>query len=50
MTRAAVGSSLAAGSRWVYLGVFDQNEVAVRLYRRLGFEPVGDVAPDLLLA
>jgi len=30
--------------------VFTGNETAVRLYRRLGFAPVGDAAPDLLLA
>ena len=50
VSRAAVRGSLAAGSRWVYLGVFDGNVRAMRLYRRLGFEPIGDVAPDLLLA
>jgi GNAT superfamily N-acetyltransferase len=50
VTRAATADALADGARWVYLGVFDQNFRAVRLYRRLGFEPVGDVAPDLLLA
>jgi ribosomal protein S18 acetylase RimI-like enzyme len=50
VTRAAVAEALANGARWVYLGVFDQNHRAVRLYRRLGFEPVGEVAPDLLLA
>ena len=49
VTRAAVGGSLAAGSHWVYLGVFDLNERAVRLYRKLGFVPIGDVSPDLLL-
>lgn len=50
VTRAVASQGLADGARWVYLGVFDENETAVRLYRRLGFVPVGDVAPDLLFA
>jgi ribosomal protein S18 acetylase RimI-like enzyme len=29
--------------------VFEENEVAQRLYRSLGFEQLGGVAPDLLL-
>ncbi len=32
-----------------YLGVFADNEGAIRLYRRAGFVMVGDPAPDLLL-
>jgi ribosomal protein S18 acetylase RimI-like enzyme len=50
VTRAAVADALANRARWVYLGVFVQNERAVRLYHRLGFVTVGEVAPDLLLA
>jgi RimJ/RimL family protein N-acetyltransferase len=49
VTRMATVHGLAQGARWVYLGVFSENETAVRLYRRLGFEPIGDAAPDLLL-
>jgi len=50
VTRMATVHGLGLGARWVYLGVFTGNETAVRLYRRLGFAPVGDAAPDLLLA
>jgi ribosomal protein S18 acetylase RimI-like enzyme len=50
VTRAAIADALANGAQWIYLGVFDQNYRAVRLYQRLGFVPVGEVAPDLLLA
>ncbi len=49
VTATAVEDALADGSRWVHLGVFEENAVAQRLYRSLGFEPVGGVAPDLLL-
>jgi len=50
VTRMATVHGLRQGALWVYLGVFTENESAVRLYRRLGFEPIGDAAPDLLLA
>ena len=50
VTRMATVHGLGEGARWVYLGVFSENVTAVRLYRRLGFQPVGDPAPDLLLA
>ncbi|HET7702653.1 MAG TPA: GNAT family N-acetyltransferase [Candidatus Limnocylindrales bacterium] len=49
VTSVAVADALADGSRWTYLGVFDDNHVAHRLYESLGFVPVGDVSPDLLL-
>lgn len=49
VTETAVADALADGSGWVHLGVFEENAVAQRLYRSLGFEPVGGVAPDLLL-
>lgn len=48
-TQVAVEDALAAGSRWVYLGVFEENDVAQRMYQTLGFERVGGVGPDLLL-
>jgi ribosomal protein S18 acetylase RimI-like enzyme len=49
VTALAVDDALAAGSRWTYLGVFEDNEVARSLYASLGFEALGGVAPDLLL-
>ena len=49
MTRAAAEDGLAAGSEWVYLGVFAENAVAIGVYQRSGFERVGDSCPDLLL-
>lgn len=50
VTALITADALADGSRWVHLGVFAENEVAIRLYRGLGFVTLGDVAPDLLLA
>ena len=38
-----------AGSRRVSLGVFEDNDPAIRLYRRIGFEILGRPAPNLLL-
>ena len=49
VTALTVGDALADGSRWTYLGVFDDNHVARGLYGSLGFVPVGEVSPDLLL-
>ncbi|HET7471997.1 MAG TPA: GNAT family N-acetyltransferase [Candidatus Limnocylindrales bacterium] len=49
VTAIAAADALAAGSRWTYLGVFEDNTVARRLYADLGFDPVGVVGPDLLL-
>lgn len=48
-TELAVRDALAAGSRWTYLGVFEENRVARKLYESLGFVQVGSPAPDLLL-
>jgi ribosomal protein S18 acetylase RimI-like enzyme len=49
VTGLAVADALADGSRWTYLGVFEENTVARTLYGSLGFVPIGGVAPDLLL-
>jgi ribosomal protein S18 acetylase RimI-like enzyme len=49
VTSLAVEDALAAASRWTYLGVFEDNSVARRLYDGLGFVPIGDPGPDLLL-
>jgi ribosomal protein S18 acetylase RimI-like enzyme len=48
-TVAALADAVTAGSRWTYLGVFDDNLVARRMYEALGFEMLGGPAPDLLL-
>ena len=45
----ACSDAIAAGSRWTYLGVFDDNLVARRMYEALGFVLLGGPAPDLLL-
>jgi predicted GNAT superfamily acetyltransferase len=49
VTAAAIRDAVAAGSEWTYLGVFAENQAAIRLYEGLGFERVGDASPDLLL-
>ena len=49
VTTAATRDAVAAGSEWTYLGVYADNETAIRLYAGLGFERVGDAGPDLLL-
>lgn len=49
VTEVAIEESLALGSRWTYLGVFSDNDVARQLYERLGFVMIGGPAPDLLL-
>jgi len=49
VTSIVVGDALRAGSRWIYLGVFQENDVAQHLYVSLGFDAIGGVAPDLLL-
>lgn len=49
VTRVAAADGLAAGSDWVYLGVFAENAVAIGVYERSGFERVGESCPDLLL-
>jgi len=49
VTAVATADGLADGSGWTYLGVFEENDVAQRLYASLGFERIGGPAPDLLL-
>jgi len=48
-TEIALADAVAAESRWTYLGVFDDNVVARRMYESLGFVAIGGPAPDLLL-
>ena len=48
-TAMVTADSVAEGCRWTYLGVFAGNDVAIRLYERLGFVRLGPPAPDLLL-
>jgi len=47
-TEIAMQDAIAAGSRWTYLGVFEDNLVARRMYEALGFVVLGGPAPDLL--
>jgi ribosomal protein S18 acetylase RimI-like enzyme len=49
VTSLAAADSLADGSTWTYLGVFEENTVARGMYEGLGFAVVGGPAPDLLL-
>jgi ribosomal protein S18 acetylase RimI-like enzyme len=49
VTRLAGADGLAAGSDWVYLGVFAENTGAIAVYQRAGFERVGQSCPDLVL-
>jgi GNAT superfamily N-acetyltransferase len=49
VTAAAAHDAALAGSEFISLGVFAENDRAIRLYRRLGFEMLGSPAADLLL-
>jgi len=49
VTAAATVDAADSGSRWTYLGVFDENEVAKRVYQDVGYVQVGASFPDLLL-
>ena len=48
-SEAAASDALGSGSEWTYLGVFADNDSAIRLYEGLGFERIGHASPDLLL-
>jgi ribosomal protein S18 acetylase RimI-like enzyme len=49
VTSLVVADAVVDGSGWIYLGVFEENDIARRLYASLGFVPIGGVNPDLLL-
>jgi GNAT superfamily N-acetyltransferase len=49
VTALVTAKALDAGSRWIHLGVFADNTTAIRMYEELGFQRVGDTAPDLIL-
>lgn len=49
VTAAAVVDAFEAGSEWVHLAVFSDNDPAIRLYDGLGFQPVGEPGPDMML-
>jgi ribosomal protein S18 acetylase RimI-like enzyme len=49
ITTALARDSVAAGSELVYLGVYADNERAIRLYDRLGFRILGPRSSDMLL-
>lgn len=49
VTATATADGFAAGSAYVHLGVFVDNDPAVALYLRLGFQRSGDPGPDMLL-
>lgn len=49
VTAVVTADAAATTNRWTYLGVFDDNHAAIRLYERLGFMRLGPAAPDLLL-
>jgi GNAT superfamily N-acetyltransferase len=49
VTALAAADGIAEGDGPTYLGVFEENTVARRMYERLGFTAVGGPGPDLLL-
>jgi hypothetical protein len=49
VTVAALRDALLARSEWTHLGVFAENDVAIKLYRGIGFERIGEAVPDLLM-
>ena len=49
VTALAVQDAVAAGGPLIHLGVEIDNVRGIRLYERLGFEVLGEPAPDMLL-
>jgi ribosomal protein S18 acetylase RimI-like enzyme len=49
VTEEVMRDAIESGSRWTYLGVFAENDVARRMYESLGFVAIGGPSPDLLL-
>jgi GNAT superfamily N-acetyltransferase len=49
VTAIVAADAIAAESKWTYLGVFAENETAIRLYEQLGFISLGGPSPDLIL-
>ncbi len=49
VTASAMADAEVAGSDWIHLGVFEDNEPARTLYERLGFRVSGDPGPDMVL-
>jgi hypothetical protein len=49
VTETALRDAVLAGSELTHLGVYADNDVAIKLYRGLGFERIGSAVPDLLL-
>lgn len=49
VTEALVRDAIAAGSRYVYLGVRTHNDRAIALYRRAGLEILGERTLDFLM-
>ncbi|MGD0861737.1 MAG: GNAT family N-acetyltransferase [Candidatus Limnocylindrales bacterium] len=50
ITRILAADSLASGVELIYLGVYADNGLAMRLYERLGFASLGGRSADMLLA
>ena len=48
VTARATLDAVLAGSDWIHLGVFVDNDPAIALYRSLGFDFAGDPGPDML--
>jgi GNAT superfamily N-acetyltransferase len=49
VTRALVEQALDAGHELIYLGVYAENERATRMYQRVGFANLGEIAAEYLL-
>jgi ribosomal protein S18 acetylase RimI-like enzyme len=49
VTDAVIRDGIAATSRYVYLGVYKDNDRAIELYRRLGMEILGGRGGDFVL-